>query len=148
MKLFLDTNIFIEYFAKRSQFTFVKQIFDAIEDGEYEGVLSAGSFYTIAYAMEMELKRQGIHNPEKLELNRKYLNRILDLTHIISGSDIAYRQAVNDESFRDIEDSFQYQCASEYGCDILLTINLRDFRHADNIRVMCPDEFVKEFYKD
>ena len=51
MKVFLDTNIFIEYFAKRSQFTVVKQLFDAIEDGELEGVLSAGSFYTIAYAM-------------------------------------------------------------------------------------------------
>ena len=147
MKVFLDTNIFIEYFAKRSQFTFVKQIFDAIEDGELEGVLSAGSFYTIAYAMEMELKRQGIHNPEKIQRNRLYLNRVLDLVHVVSASDNMYREAVNDESFHDIEDSFQYRCAIEAGCDILLTINLRDFRNANKIRVLCPDDFIKEFYK-
>lgn len=147
MKVFLDTNIFIEYFAKRSQFTFVKQVFDAIEDGEIEGVLSAGSFYTIAYAMEMELKRQNIHNPQKLELNRTYLNSILDLVHIVSASDDMFREAVNDESFHDIEDSFQYRCALCAECDILLTINLRDFRNADKIRVMCPDDFIKEYFK-
>lgn len=147
MKVFLDTNIFIEYFAKRSQYTFVKQIFDAIEDGELEGVLSAGSFYTIAYAMEMELKRHGIQNPEKLQRNRLYLNRVLDLVHVVSASDSMYREAVNDESFHDIEDSFQYRCALEAGCNILLTINLRDFRNANNIRVLCPDDFIKEFYK-
>lgn len=27
MRVFLDTNVFIEYFAKRAQFAFVRQIF-------------------------------------------------------------------------------------------------------------------------
>lgn len=126
---------------------FVKQVFDSIEDGECEGFLSAGSFYTIAYAMEMEIKRQGIHNPEKVARTRMYLSRLLDLVHVVSASDRMYREAILDETFHDIEDSFQYRCALESGCDVLLTINLRDFRSAQEIRVMSPEEFVKAFYK-
>lgn len=126
---------------------FVKQVFDSIEDGECEGILSAGSFYTIAYAMEMELKRQGIHNPEKVARTRMYLSRVLDLVHVVSASDRMYREAILDETFHDIEYSFQYRCALESGCDVLLTINLRDFRSAQEIRVMSPEEFVKVFYK-
>lgn len=145
MRVFLDTNVFIEYFAKRAQFAFVRQIFNAIEDGEIEGVLSAGSFYTIAYAMEMELKRAGIHNPEKLQRNRAYLNNVLDLVQIANAEDEAYRLAVNDEGFKDLEDSFQYRNALAADCDVLVTINVRDFRGAKEIEVLPPDEFVKQY---
>ena len=33
MKVFLDTNIFIEYTTCRKQFRWVRDVFDAIEDG-------------------------------------------------------------------------------------------------------------------
>lgn len=145
MRVFLDTNVFIEYFCKRTQYVFVRQIFEAIEDGELECVISAGSFYTIAYAMEMELKRREIHNPDKLEQNRKYLNAVLDLVKIVSATDTEYRKGVNDLSFRDLEDSFQYRCAISSKCDVLVTINLKDFRgaDADMIDVLMPDDFIK-----
>lgn len=145
MRVFLDTNVFIEYFAKRTQFAFVRQILSAIEDGEVTGVLSAGSFYTIAYAMEMELKRAGIHNPEKLQRNRVYLNRVLDLVQIANAGDEDYRLAVNDEGFKDLEDSFQYRNALAADCDVLITINVRDFRGATKIKVLSPDEYVKQY---
>ena len=138
-------NVFIEYFAKRTQFAFVRQILSAIEDGEVTGVLSAGSFYTIAYAMEMELKRAGIHNPEKLQRNRVYLNRVLDLVQIANAGDEDYRLAVNDEGFKDLEDSFQYRNALAADCDVLITINVRDFRGATKIKVLPPDEYVKQY---
>ena len=145
MRVFLDTNVFIEYFAKRTQFAFVRQILSAIEDGEVTGVLSAGSFYTIAYAMEMELKRAGIHNPEKLQRNRVYLNRVLDLVQIANAGDEDYRLAVNDEGFKDLEDSFQYRNALAADCDVLITINVSDFRGATKIKVLSPDEYVKQY---
>lgn len=148
MRVFLDTNVFIEYFCKRSQYIFVRQIFEAIAEGELEGVISAGSFYTIAYAMEMELKRRGIHNPEKLERNRKYLNAVLDLVTVVSATDEEYRKGVNDLGFRDLEDSFQYQCAVASKCDALVTINLKDFRGADveRIDVLMPDDFIRLYF--
>lgn len=144
-KVFLDTNILVEYFAKLSQYLFVRQILNAIEDNEIEAVLSAGSFYTIAYAMEMELKRSGIHNPEKLQRNRQYLNQVLNLANIVSATNQGYREAVNNISFNDLEDSFQYQCAIENNCDVIVTINLRDFRNAQGIRILSPEQFVMEY---
>lgn len=54
---------------------------------------------------------------------------------------------VNDTSFSDIEDSFQYQCALKNGCNYLLTINTKDFGKADPdlIKVVSPIEFVALF---
>lgn len=144
-KVLLDTNIFIEYFAKRSQYTYVKQIFNAIEDGVVQAVMSAGSFYTIAYVMEMELKRMGIHNPEKLKRNREYLHRVLDLASLATLNDQSCRKAVNDELFNDIEDSLQYRCAIENDCEAIVSINLKDFGGAKAVNVLSPMEFAAKY---
>ena len=37
MKVFLDTNIFLEYFEKRREYQAVSCILDAIEDGRLKG---------------------------------------------------------------------------------------------------------------
>ena len=61
MKVFLDTNIFLEYFERRRQYQAVSQLLSAIEDGRLKAVVSAGCVYTLAYLVRSELKRQGIH---------------------------------------------------------------------------------------
>ena len=52
MKLFIDTNIFIEYFECRLQFESLRKIFNALEDKRHVGFISIGSFYTIAYIVD------------------------------------------------------------------------------------------------
>ena len=47
MKIFLDTNIFLEYIEERQEVDSVEQILEAIANGKYEGCLSQGSFYTL-----------------------------------------------------------------------------------------------------
>lgn len=46
MKVFLDTNIFLEYFERRKQYKSVSQILSAIEDKRIDGVVSVGGVYT------------------------------------------------------------------------------------------------------
>lgn len=82
MKVFLDTNIFMEFFEQRNKCEVVKVILHAVEDNAFSGVISSGSLYTLA--------------------------RLLT--------------AINDESFADIEDSYQYQCALQNGCTQFITI--------------------------
>ena len=65
MKVFLDTNIFLEYFERRREYQAVSQLLSAIEDGKLKAVISAGSVYTLAYLIRMELKRQDIHRPDQ-----------------------------------------------------------------------------------
>ncbi len=147
MKVFLDTNVFIEYIEKRLQFDAVRQIFNLLEDGKLTGIVSSGSLYTIAYIIEQGLKRKGIYNPEKLERTREGMNLVLDLVEVAVMGKNAFRNGINNSSFHDLEDSFQYQCALTAQCDVFITINIRDFRDVDfaYMNIMTPQEFVDKY---
>jgi predicted nucleic acid-binding protein len=147
MRVFLDTNIFLEYFEQRRECQSVAKLFDAIEDGKVKGVVSVGCAYTLAYLIRMELKRQGIHRPEQTIKLRSTLNTILSMVPSVGITHKRLIQGVNDENFDDIEDSFQYQSALQSKCDALITINLRDFENVDasKIEIMSPTEFVNKY---
>ncbi len=147
MKVFLDTNIFLEYFEQRRECQSVSKLFDAIEDGKVKGVVSVGCVYTLAYLVRMELKRQGIYRPEQTIKLRSTLNTILSMVTSVGITHKRLVQGVNDANFDDIEDSFQYQSALQSKCDALVTINLRDFENVDagKIEIMSPTEFVNKY---
>jgi len=56
-------------------------------------------------------------------------------------------EALTNEAFDDLEDSFQYQCALENNCDVLVTINKKDYSKASqtDLEVMTPAEFVQKY---
>ena len=147
MKVFLDTNIFLEYFQERKQCISVKKIFDALEDKRLKAVISVGCAYTLAYLIRIGLKHANIHRPEQTQKLRESLNTILGLATVVGTSHRCIVAGVNDNGFDDIEDSFQYQCALQNKCDVLLTINLHDYSGAETalIKVVSPDEFCKTY---
>lgn len=147
MKVFLDTNIFVEYFQKRDQYSFVSKIFKAIEDNKINGVVSVGCVYTLAYLVRMEFKKMNIFRPEQTKRLRKTLNTILDLVTVANINHKHLVIGVNDSLFQDIEDSFQYQCATQNKCDAFITINLKDFNPSacTKIDVYSPKDFVNKF---
>lgn len=147
MKVFLDTNIFMEYVSCRKQFKLVQAIFDAIEDGKIEAVVSVGGIYTTAYLLTRLFKEQGIHRPEQTEKLRTGLNGLLNLANVVDCRQEGIKKAINDERFVDIEDSFQYQCALQNGCNVLLTINVKDFKNVldDNLPILTPADFVSQY---
>ena len=144
MKVFIDTNIFAEYIFDREQSTSVQRIFQAIKEKKIDAYTSSASIYTMAYISEQMLKRKGVHQPELTSQVRKIIDSLLQLVQIgnIEHSDMMI--GVNDASFSDIEDSFQYQCALKNGCNCLITINTKDFSNADSesMKVITPNDFV------
>ena len=42
MKVFLDTNLFLEYFERRREYQAVSQLLSAVEDGKVKAVVSVG----------------------------------------------------------------------------------------------------------
>lgn len=52
-------------------------------------------------------------------------------------------------NLRDENDNHVFECCVNYGADILVTHNLKDFRNADlqpyNLRVLTPGNFLKEY---
>jgi predicted nucleic acid-binding protein len=147
MKVFLDTNIFLEYLEQRRESQAVRRLFNSIEDGHLKAVVSTGCVYTLAYLVRMELKRQGIHRPEQTALLRSTLNTILSMVTAVGISHKRITEGVNDVAFDDVEDSFQYQCAIQSKCDVLITINLRDYSNADSrqLEILSPTEFVSKY---
>lgn len=147
MKLFIDTNIFIEYFECRLQFESVRKIFNALEDERHIGFISVGSFYTIAYIVDQGFKRKGLNKSERIDLVRSVLLKVLDLTEVIGANNENLRKGLVDIQFSDLEDSLQYQTALMEGSDIFITLNIKDFKGAEPnlIRVLTPQQFVEEF---
>ena len=51
-------------------------------------------------------------------------------------------------SFKDLEDSYQYQAALNCEADVLLTINIKDFdgvKDQQQIMIMTPQTFVEKY---
>jgi hypothetical protein len=55
--------------------------------------------------------------------------------------------AVMNADFTDIEDSFQYEYARRNRCGILITINVDDYKNADqsSIEILTPTAFVGKY---
>ena len=147
MKIFLDTNVFLDYFEKRGQYAAVSKILDAVEDGHFEAVISTGSAYTLCYLIRMGLKRSGVYRPEQTEQLRDIMNNVLDLVSVIDLDHDEIGLAINNSQFYDLEDSLQHQCAVVHNCDVLITVNTRDFV-CDDILVLSPESFLEKFDKD
>ena len=146
-KVFLDTNVFLEYFEQRREYRAVSQLLSAVEDGKLEAYISVGCVYTLTYLIRMELKKKDIHRPEQTMHLRATLGTVMSMVSAAGLSQKRIMRAINDTTFDDVEDSLQYQCALQSKCDTLITINLRDYRNADTskIEILSPTEFVEKY---
>lgn len=147
MKVFLDTNLFLEYFEQRREYQAVSQLLSAVEDGRVKAVVSVGCVYTLAYLIRMELKRQDIHRPEQTLRLRSTLGTVMSMVTATGISHKRITKGINDTTFDDVEDSLQYQCALQAKCDALITINLRDYNNADTskMEIISPTEFAEKY---
>lgn len=145
--VFLDTNLFLEYFEQRREYQAVSRLLGAVEDGKLKAVVSLGCVYTLTYLIQMGLKRKGIHRPEQTRQLRATLGTIMSMVAVGGLSQSRVAKAINDTAFDDVEDSLQYQCALQAKCDALITINLRDYRNSDTAKmeILSPSEFVEKY---
>lgn len=147
MRLFLDTNILMEFIAHRKEYENVRKILLTIQNGDNEGYVSQGSIYTLAFLMERVLKENGIHRPELTQRLRQMMAAVLTLVEPLGMTKGDMLRAVTNESFTDMKDSFQYQCAASNRCGIIITINIGDYKDADQSRqeILTPSEFVEKY---
>lgn len=91
MKVFLDTNVIMEYLCNRLNYRYAKDIMDAAYIKGYEACMSSGC--------------------------------------------------------KDLEDSYQYYCAIENQCDLIVTFNTKHFvgKHNADIAIWSPDKFVDKY---
>ncbi|MCQ2257936.1 MAG: PIN domain-containing protein [Bacteroidaceae bacterium] len=143
MKIFLDTNVVMDYLASRGDVESVSKIFNQIENGVHSASISIGSFYTITYLTEIFLKSKGLEKSERIKMLRATLESLLVYINVAGHTKAQLLKGVKDIEFQDIEDSYQYQAALTAECECLITSNIKDFSELENplIDIVLPKEF-------
>lgn len=60
MRLFIDTNLVTEFLFGRTFADEVAKIFKSVEDGKNSAFISNGSFYTLTYLIDCNLKNKAL----------------------------------------------------------------------------------------
>ena len=149
MKIFFDTCTIIDYLCNRNNSAYVDRILQLADDNRWECIISAGSFYTITYLIELDLKHNGYsEKTTRIARLREILNGVLNTFFIPELDWLILYKGVNSTLFNDLEDSYQYEVAIKSGCNYLITGNLSDYKNSDQtlIKVLSPQEFLMSYH--
>jgi predicted nucleic acid-binding protein len=132
-KLFLDTNIILDLLGEREPFYIPSaQLATLADQKKIKLIASPISFATVNYFLT---KSEGMSNAKEKLRKFKILCDIAAITESI------VEKALHSE-FNDFEDALQYFCALDSKCDIIITRNQKDFKHA-LLPVMSAEEYIK-----
>ena len=133
-KVFLDTNVLIDYLARRGQFFEpAAQIVELGQQRVYQILVSALSFGTASFILESHLKLSNDTIVRKFAEFVKMCN-VTPVDSLIIDEAIA-------SHFTDFEDAMQYYSAIREGADAIITRNCSDFKAAQ-IDVFEPQRFL------
>lgn len=136
MRVFIDTNILIDFMAVRQPYyQAAAALFALAEINELQLVYSS-----ITVANTFYLLRKSYSSTQLAEAfeNQKTVAEISG----VSSSDV---YAALTARWDDGEDSIQHQSALSAECDFILTRNKKDFEQS-YVPVMTPEEFLDEYF--
>jgi predicted nucleic acid-binding protein len=131
-KLFLDTNITIDFIGERHpHYIKAAYIVSLADRGEISLVISALTYSTTYYIVS---KEEGHANTIAKLSKFKVLVQTSDLQDSIIEKGLI-------SNFTDFEDALQYHSALQENCDIIITRNGKDFKKA-SLPIMTPIEYL------
>ncbi len=112
-KVFLDTNILLDYILDRGVYTVrAEQIIDACLRGEIECCIAPHSLSNIFYILRKT------HSVEE----RKFIiKNIIAICEVQSLDRQLLEKALDDDRFEDFEDAIQMACAEQWRADTFVT---------------------------
>ena len=131
MKVFLDTNVLLDFEMERDGIEEASEIFQMGEDGRLDLCVSILTMANTAY-----IARKG-RTKEKLREDLSLLSSMVRILPMDSEQWLA-ALALN---AGDLEDALQYECAKAAGCNCIVTRNTRDFGFSP-IDVLTPKELL------
>lgn len=131
-RIFIDTNVILDYFLEREPYYFdARKIFASCEAGLVEGYISALTVNNVHY----------IARKLKSETTAMITVRgLLDLFHVVPVDGDLLRRAADFHDC-DFEDDIQLQSAINFGCSHLFTRDLNHY-HTKAIAVVPPSAFI------
>lgn len=120
-RLFLDTNIVIDFLGEREGFYEpAAKILTLADKKEIEILISPTSVTTVYYVLsKFESSKIALEKIRKFKM----------LCHISIMDDEVVEKAIN-SNFKDFEDAMQYFSSLASNCDIIITRNEKDFKNA------------------
>ena len=131
MKVFLDTNVLLDFEMERDGIEEASEIFQMGEDGKLDLCVSILTMANTAY-----IARKG-RTKEKLCEDLSLLSGMISVLPM-DGKQWLDALALN---AGDLEDALQYECAKASNCDCIVTRNTRDFSFSA-IEVLTPKDFL------
>ena len=132
MRVFVDTNVLLDVFARREPFyEDSSRIWTLAETGQITGFASTPSFPLIFYRLRRISGRKAA---------RKAM-RIMRDTFGLVPLDLQITNQAIDSDIKDFEDAIQFFSALRVGADSLITRNPKDFPTGD-VPVQTPTEFL------
>lgn len=133
-KVFLDTNVLIDYLARRGQFFRpAAQIIQLGQDNKCDLLVSALSFATASFILEA-------HHKLSNEIIVKKFAQFIQICNVTPVDSLIIDEALASR-FSDFEDAMQYYSAIREGADAIITRNSEDFSDS-RIEVFEPQQFL------
>lgn len=133
-KVFIDTNVFIDYVAQRGKFYVpAATIISLANQGLFSLTVSSLSFATASYVLESHYDK----TPGEIVAS---FSQFVSLCSISSVDEAIVISAINNP-FRDFEDALQFHTAMANGADCIITRNKGDFT-TRSVPILEPQEFL------
>ena len=147
MKVFIDTNVILEYFMHREKYEEAEKLLKELRNRNAQMFMSVGAFYTIHFVILKYLhKEQGLVGEECLQNLRIILNKILQMFDIAEHNKNSLIRGISDTEYKDLEDSCQYQVAQKVNCEALVSFNISDYKESTNgqLKIYTPQQFIDQ----
>ena len=131
MKIFIDTNIFLNLLLKREGYENARLILNACSSGKFQCVVCDITLLNIDYIASKQTKNI-----------RDFLKIVNDIFIVVGVDNSLFRKALKIDN-DDLEDSVQYICAKMTGCSLIVTDDKSFYK--DNIEVLDSSSFVLRY---
>lgn len=137
MKVFLDTNVMLDFLGERKLFFKPAEVIINLADvGELSICVSALSFATCNYFLGKEFG---------LTIAKEKISKFKIISEIVALDEIIIEKSLT-SNFSDFEDGLQYFSALKANCKYIVTRDLKDFKAAE-ISSLTPLEFLVSLQK-
>ncbi|MBO7544756.1 MAG: PIN domain-containing protein [Bacteroidales bacterium] len=139
MKVFLDTNILLDLLLERDGYEDSAVLFQLQDEGKVKLYVSLLTMVNLEYVYKKTVGQN------HAIANLKYLSSLVEVLPM-DGEQLQKAMMLDGKDFEDV---LQAVCASEGGCDYLITRNDKDFKiskglakHLDLPKVISPSSFL------
>ncbi len=132
MKIFIDTNVFLDLLLKRELYNEALEILDGVANGRWSGYVLDITVLNIDYVAKKQMKNI-----------QPFIQLLNDTFTIVGANNAIIEEALSLEN-SDFEDSVQYIVAKTLVCDVIVT-NDKNFVKNSEIEVLSSKRFLEKY---